>query len=346
MTSADRLNISIFARCAGVLLWPMGRLYCALMRCRRAMYRWGWLPSQTVGVPVICVGNLTVGGTGKTPMVAWLIRQLTETGYCPAVLTRGYKSVAGISDEATLLTKLSSVPVIVNPDRVAGAKQAIAQGANILVMDDGFQHLRLRRDVNIVLIDAIEPFGGGPIPGAVLPAGRMREGLSALADADVIVFTRTDRAPAERVADLWSRIAEIAPNAQLATAVHKPTAVIDETGNEHPAETLAGKKVFLFCGLGNPQAFQQTAAGLKANVVGTRWFSDHANYTPADVQTLLAEAKDCDAEFLLTTQKDGVKLPAAATCPPIRQLAVEMDITDGSPELIDLLDALMKKAKT
>lgn len=332
---------SILIRAAGLLLWPIGAAYGLLMRCRRDAYRRGWLRSEGVGAPVICVGNLTVGGTGKTPMAAWLVRRLRSEGRNPAVLTRGYKAVAGHSDEATLLAKLTGVPVIVNPDRVAGAKQAVAQGADVLVMDDGFQHLRLRRDLNIVLIDAINPFGGGPWPGACLPAGRMREGLHALADADAIVFTRTDRAPGEKVADLWSRVAEIAPRALLATAVHKPTAVIDESGNARAVETLAGKKVFLFCGLGHPEAFRQTVASLKAHVVGRRWLTDHTNYTPACVRELLEEARQCGAEILLATQKDGVKLPPAPTDPPIHQLAVEMEITDGQVELIEMLDSIV-----
>lgn len=332
---------SIPTRIAGILLLPLGMAYGLLMRCRRAMYRRGWLRSEGAAVPVICVGNLTVGGTGKTPMVAWLVRHLQRAGRTPAVLTRGYKSVAGQSDEAALLAKRTGAPVIVNADRAVGAKSAVARGADVLVMDDGFQHLRLRRNVNLVLIDATNPFGGGPWPGAPLPAGRLREGLSALVDADAIVFTRTDQAPGEKTADLWSRIAEIAPRAMLATAVHTPTTLIGETGQGQPAEILAGKKVFLFCGLAHPEAFRKTVESLKADIVGARWRVDHAAYTPGIVQELLAEAHRLGAELLLTTQKDGVKLPDEPTDPPIRQLAVEMDITDGRAELLQTLEAIL-----
>jgi tetraacyldisaccharide 4'-kinase len=333
--------VSIPALLIGLVLWPLGALYGLLMRCRRGMYRRGWLRSEGVSVPVICVGNLTVGGTGKTPMVAWLVGQLRSMGRKPAILTRGYKSAAGQSDEATLLEQLTGAPVFVDADRIAGAKKAIEQGADVLVMDDGFQHLRLRRDGNIVLIDAINPFGGGLWPGTALPAGRMREGVHALGEADAIVFTRTNQAPAEHTADLWSRIAEIAPRALLATAEHKPSAVIDETGQSQPVDTLAGKKVFLFCGLGNPEGFRRTAESLKADVVGVHWLGDHAKYTPPRVQELLTKAKRCGADVLLTTQKDGVKLPAGQTDPPIRQLAIEMDLTDGRIELIEAVETIL-----
>ena len=137
--------------------------YAAAMRVRRDAYRRGVLASHAAGVPVICVGNVTTGGTGKTPMVAWVVRRLLENGFAPAILTRGYKSSAGQSDEAELLRRSlpASVPIVVNGNRLAGAQAARQQGANVLVMDDGFQHHRLRRDLDIVLIDATNPFGFG-----------------------------------------------------------------------------------------------------------------------------------------------------------------------------------------
>ncbi|MBN1941952.1 MAG: tetraacyldisaccharide 4'-kinase [Phycisphaerae bacterium] len=334
---------SIPARLAGAAFWPIGAAYGLAMHCRRTAYRNGWLRSEGTAAPVICVGNLTVGGTGKTPMVAWLVGQLQSAGRRPAILTRGYKAVAGQSDEAALLAKLTAVPVIANADRLSAARQAQADGADVLVMDDGFQHLRLRRDFNIVLFDATNPFGGGFWPGAPLPAGRMRESLRALADAHAVVLTRSDLIPPERLADLWSRLAERAPKALLATAEHKPTAVIDPAGRSRPVDILAGRKVFLFCGLGNPEGFLRTAELLRADVVGVRRLGDHAHYTPKILRGLLAEAKRLGANLLLTTQKDGVKLPTEPTDPPIHQLAVEMDLTDGRAELLDAIQGVLHK---
>lgn len=324
-------------RLLGLLLRPAGACYGLLMRCRRSAYRRGWRRSEHAAVPTICVGNLTVGGTGKTPMVAWLVRYLRSRGYRPAVLTRGYKSRRGQSDEAQLLAQLADAPVVANPDRLAGARRAVAAGADVLVLDDGFQHLRLRRDFNLVLFDATNPFGGGFFPGAPLPAGRMREPLSALADAHALVLTRSDQVPPERLADLWANLAEQAPHAVLASAVHRPRAVLDETGCALPVERLAGRKVFLFCGLGNPEGFFRTVVSLGANVVGVRRLGDHARYPPALLRNLRAEATRQGAEFLLTTQKDGVKIPDAPAAPPVYQLAVEMEITDGCEELLEAL---------
>ncbi|RLG28969.1 tetraacyldisaccharide 4'-kinase, partial [Methanosarcinales archaeon] len=145
--------------------------YAAAMRLRRWAYRKGVLSSRSARAGVICVGNITTGGTGKTPMVAWVVDRLAQAGKTPAILTRGYRSAEGGSDEAALLKRLTGAAVVVNPDRAAGAKQALAGGADVLVMDDGFQHLRLRRDLDVVLIDATNPFGFG----RCLPRGMLRE---------------------------------------------------------------------------------------------------------------------------------------------------------------------------
>ena len=278
------------------------------------------------------MGNITTGGTGKTPMVAWVVRQLQEAGRIPAVLTRGYKSVAGRSDEAELLRKLTGVDVIVKPDRVAGAKKAIAAGANVLVMDDGFQHLRLRRDLDIVLIDAFRrPFGGG----CCLPVGRLREPPWVLSDADAIVITRSDLVSADSLEKLRGRLRALAPQVSLHAAAHKPLSLIDEDGQERPLSDIAGKKVFSFCGLGNPHGFFETARTLGAKTVGQKALMDHVQYTPSLVKQLSRTGEHRNAEILLTTQKDAVKLTTAKFTCPLWQLAVQMEITTGREELLE-----------
>ncbi len=312
--------------------------YAAAMHLRRSAYRNGLLRSFSAGIPVICVGNIITGGTGKTPMVVWVVEQLKEAGRTAAILTRGYKSVDGRSDEAELLRNLTGADVQICPDRVAGAKRAAAAGADVLVMDDGFQHLRLRRDLDIVLIDAFRrPFGGG----CCLPVGRLREPPWVLSDADAIVITRSDLVSADCLENIRRRLRSLAPQASLHAAVHRPFRLVDEDGKEHALWPAAGKKVFSFCGLGNPQAFFETVRNLGVNVVGQKALLDHVQYTPNLVGQLSRSAEQRKADILLTTQKDAVKLAGAEFSRPLWQLAVRMEITDGRKELIEKIHKVL-----
>jgi tetraacyldisaccharide 4'-kinase len=304
--------------------------YAGLMRLRRWAYRKGIRKSYAVDVPVICVGNITVGGTGKTPMVAWVVERLKEAERKPAILTRGYKAVDGKSDEAELLKQITGVPVIINPDRIAGAREAVAGGADVLVMDDGFQHLRIRRDLDIVLIDATRPFGGG----ACLPVGRLREPLTALCDADAIVITRSDAAATEELDNLRNRLVRLAPGASIHTAIHKPVKIIDENGAELPPDALSGRKVCAFAGLGNPDAFFATLTDIGARIAAKVSFSDHAVYDSAAIERI--SSASVEAEVLVTTAKDRVKIDNSSSLPlPLWTLEVEVQITDGEQAIVD-----------
>jgi tetraacyldisaccharide 4'-kinase len=286
--------------------------------------RGGMAPGSRV--PVISVGNITTGGTGKTPMVVWVVERLREAGCRPAILTRGYKSHEGVSDEAELLKAQTGVPVIVNPDRVAGAREAIAQGADVLVMDDGFQHRRLRRDLDIVLIDATNPFGYG----FCLPRGLLREPPSALRDAHAIVITRSDAVFAEDLSKLRARLVRLAPQASISIAIHKPVCLMSGRGKKHSFESISGKSVFAFCGIGNPRSFFDTVKDLGAEIAGQMVFEDHVLYSPEVVESIVQKLAEANADFAVTTQKDMVKLPKVKLGKPILALAVEMEITaDG-----------------
>ncbi|MCK5114230.1 MAG: tetraacyldisaccharide 4'-kinase [Phycisphaerae bacterium] len=309
-----------------------GAPYGAVMSLRRWAYERGILASHSADVPVICVGNITTGGTGKTPMVKWVVDQLRAMGKTPAILTRGYKAVDGKSDEAELLAQLTGAKVVVNPDRVAGAKTAVESGADVIVMDDGFQHLQLRRDLDIVLIDATNPFGHD----ACLPCGFLREPKTALRIAGAIVITRCENQSPEALENLQQQLQQLAPQATVSRAVHAPAAIIDHNGSALPLEALSGKRVLAFCGLGNPGAFFATAENLGATLAATKTFGDHTHYTAGHTKQLLAKANRCDAEILLTTQKDYVKL---ANLPGIEnakiwQIAVEIKITHNRDELL------------
>lgn len=315
-----------------------GLPYASAMRLRNWGYQRGLLRSESVAAPVVCVGNVTLGGTGKTPMVAWVIEQLRSMhpDAKPAILTRGYKSRDGKSDEAELLAKLTGATVVIDPRRVAGAKRAIADGATLLVMDDGFQHRQLRRDLDIVLIDATHPFG----QGACLPLGRLREPLSALARAGAIVITRSDQVPPGRLGAIRALLGHYAPDTPLAAAIHAPTAVLDETGTSHGVETLAGRAVHLVSGIGNPGAFRRTVEALGGKVVAETTFPDHAHYEVSRFETLVEKARQQQA-LVLTTQKDYVKLADWPTVPAVWQLAITIQFTAGRDALLAKLAALV-----
>ena len=312
--------------------------YSVGMRIRRWAYRRGILPSHSAGVAVVCVGNITTGGTGKTPMVAWLVDRLVQAGCSPAVLTRGYRSVGGVSDEAALLARLCGVPVIVDGDRVAGAAKALSSGADVLVMDDGFQHMRLRRDMNIVLIDAANPFGFGH----VLPRGLLREPVSALSDADVIVITHSDAVPPGDLDELKRRIVELAGQVDMVEAVHKAEAIVDDSGRRQGVESLAGKRVFAFCGLGRPEQFFEMLSGLGAVLVGRRALDDHAAYTPDVIESIAEASQDNSAEMLVTTAKDCVKCPQGAFRAPLWTLEMRIEFPDGDGGLADRVISLVR----
>lgn len=309
--------------------------YSAVLGIRRAAYRRGILPARRAEKPVISVGNLTAGGTGKTPMVAWVVGRLIEMQRRPGVLTRGYKAAGGVSDEASLLTQLCGpeVPVVVQADRTAGAAQAVAQGADVLVMDDGFQHRRLHRDLDIVLIDATNPLGFGH----VLPRGLLREPTSALADADAVVITRSDAVEPGLLQSLSGRLASLAPRASLHHAVHRPLCVIDEHGRRQDLKAIAGRKVAAFCGIGNPEQFFDTLGRLHARVACKRSFDDHMPYDQSMIDSLSRQTCICDAELLVTTTKDHVRLGSLRFDRPVWQVVVEMDVTVGREQLLERL---------
>jgi tetraacyldisaccharide 4'-kinase len=300
------------------------------MRIRRWMYDAHLLGVQKVSVPVICVGNLTCGGTGKTPTVAWVVDALKQQGRRPAILTRGYHAIEGQSDEATWLADRTDCPVIIQGDRLAGAREAIAQGADVLVMDDGFQHQRLARDRNLVLIDATAPFGGG----ACLPLGRLREPRSALRAADAILITRSDQVPPERVEWIRGQLSQWAPQAKIALSCHAPVGWVSPSGESLPVDALKGESVMAFCGLGNADAFYRTLESTGVKLAGQRSFRDHAGYSPERIHPLRTQADSQNAK-LVTTEKDGAKLSSLLETYSIYQLSVSLTVMEGRSSLLD-----------
>lgn len=348
------------------LLGVASRIYSVIVRFRNFLYSKGLIRTTNVNAAVISVGNITAGGTGKTPLVVWLYKRLISnykfkvSDFEVAILTRGYKAGKDLrgkrqdhSDEPAILAKsCPGAKVIVNPDRVGSAAKAINEhGAKVLIMDDAFQHRRLGRDLDIVTIDATCPFGFG----RMLPAGLLREPVESLERAEAVVITRCDQVGTDKVVKLEEKLEAINSDMVIARAKHKPTCVKSFGKEEISIEQLRGKKVFAFCGLGNPNAFLKTVKDIGANLVGYRIYDDHYHYTDDDVIDIYKEAESLNAEIILSTQKDWYKtsLQALAKKDLIQKkkeggddfkeiefgyLAIEMDFTAGEDKLKELIE--------
>lgn len=314
--------------------------YRAAVAWRNRRYDRGGAGTFRPPVPVISVGNLTVGGTGKTPMVKWLARRLREEGTRVAILSRGYRAEqGGRNDEALELDlDLPDVPHLQHPDRVTSAQVAVEElDMQVLLLDDGFQHRRLARDLDIVLLDALEPFGFGHL----LPRGTLREPLSALGRADIVLLSRADAVdePARRRIEDQSR--RYAPEALWCEVRHAPHMLVDARGEPRPWQELAGQKVAAFCGIGNPSGFRRTLEFCGVNVVAWREFPDHHAYTRQDINELIAWQSQSEIAAILCTRKDLVKVQLEQLGRhPLWALAIEMDFLSGHDSVCRALDAV------
>lgn len=285
--------------------------YAAAMRLRNGFYDHGLRRVFRPPAFVVSVGNLTLGGTGKTPLVEWLVKRLAASGATPAIISRGYGARAGQpNDEALeLARKLPGVRHLQNPDRVAAAQELMAGGAcQVIVLDDAFQHRRIARDLDIVLLDALEPFGFGH----VFPRGTLREPLAGLARAHVVVLSRADMIPPDRRAAIRRQVERYAPRAAWVEACHAPQMLVSASGAKQPLSALAGRRVAAFCGIGNPAGFRHTLETCGYSVVALQEFPDHHGYGPADLERLGHWAEGLDIAAVVCTEKDLVKIERLA----------------------------------
>ncbi len=307
--------------------------YGAAVRLRNLAFDRGWARTHRAAVPVVSVGNLTVGGTGKTPCVEYVARFYRERAVRVGILSRGYGSDAGPNDEALVLEEnLPDVPHLQGADRVELARTAVEElESELLVLDDGFQHRRLARDLDLVLIDATAPWGFGHL----LPRGLLREPIGALKRAGAILLTRCDQVgPAERD-DLRRTIQRIAPQIPLIETTHRPVALANDDNCELALAAVPSSPVAAFCGLGNPDAFRRTLTDLGATVSAFRTYPDHHAYTRADVEELHQWARSLPRGCLIvTTQKDLVKLHVSALgdC-PLWALRIRLHVEAGADVL-------------
>lgn len=286
----------------------------ARLRARRWRGRARRLPK-----PVLSVGNLTFGGTGKTPFVIHACRELARRGKKVAILSRGYRGGHGGNDEARVIARhLPDVPHVQDPDRFAAGSR-IAGETDVFVLDDGFQHLPLFRDSDVVLVDATDPFGGGFCP----PAGRLREPLSALDRATLVVITRSDLVDRASLGETM-RVVRASTAAPVVTTAFRARC-------DAPRDPVT-----VACGIGNPRAFCMMLEKLGVRIEERRFFRDHHAYTRADAAALAGLGRP-----VVVTEKDAVKLePLWPPSPPLIIVGVELSVLDGAAHLDALFDRL------
>ncbi len=304
------------------LLWLGTLVYAVLHGGRLVLYRLGVLRSVRFPCPVVSVGNITAGGTGKTPLVEYLARWFARKNFRVAILARGYGRVdAGGADDEDLISgmELENVVRLAGADRAALGRKALADyRADLLLLDDGFQHFRLQRTLDLVAVDATNPFAGGRL----IPRGLLRERPRALRRADLIILTRTDQVPADVLEALRERLGP------AVETVHRPVCIRSLWNRrQYGVEWLRGKGVYAFCGVGNPEAFRRTLESLGARIVKFRAFPDHHPYLPEDLRRLNAEAQEFMAEAVVTTEKDAARLNTEGFELPLTALRVEIEVT-------------------
>jgi tetraacyldisaccharide 4'-kinase len=330
------------AHLARVPLFLLSLVYGAGVRFMLAGHASGILRRKHLSVPVISVGNLTLGGVGKTPMVIFIARMLKAKGLRPVILTRGYMPSDNhgyVSDEAQVLQQvLDGITIIINPDRYKGGLEAVARHKpDVIILDDGFQHWRLFRNLDIVLVDAVNPFGNKRL----LPAGILREPVSSLRRADVLVLTKTDQGEAEQ---LKEQLKVLNPHAPVIETTHRPTALVNIFTGHLVQLVKLGQPLIAFCGIGQPASFETTLKSLNADCKKFIAFADHHPYELSDMQRLKEMCQAHQTTVLVTTQKDAVKLAAFKDFwqgYDIFSLNIDLEITQGQHEFVDRIQHLL-----
>ncbi len=314
--------------------------YGAAINARNYGFDRGWLQCHRALVPVVSVGNLTLGGTGKTPMVEWLARWFRSREVRVVILSRGYGHTGGINDEGLVLEEnLPDVPHLQNPDRVALAQAAVLElESELIVLDDGFQHRRLARDLDVVLLDALDPFGLSQL----CPRGLLREPVRSLRRAHVVVLSRADLVTDAQRPAIRAAAERCAGSLKWVEARHAPLELVDSQGHAFPLGELAQKSVVAFCGIGNPEGFRRSLLTLCDELIDFRVYPDHHPYTSRDVSALERWVDATGANLVLTTQKDSVKLRAASLgSASLRALRIGLEITAGREIMDDVLARLL-----
>ena len=334
-------------------------IYEQLVNLKLTMYRWGWAKKERLGCYVISLGNVTVGGTGKTPTAQHLAREISDMGYRVAILNRGYRAKwrgeVGIvsdghtlkmdaetaGDEAFMLAKhLPNVPVLIGAQRAVTGRYAIEHfGAEVAILDDGYQHWQLERDMDILLVDAVNVFGNGYL----LPRGTLREPLSHIDRADVCLMTKVDQAAPGAIAHIWETFRSYNQDGLVLESIHQPRQFVrlsdwyeDIAAGGVPVTEMEGKKVLAVSAIGNPASFEQTLADLGIEMVESMRYPDHHDYGERDMAEVLYRAETLGVEAIVITEKDAVKVPGdvvrAKWRIPKYVISVEVTLQKGREE--------------
>ncbi len=339
-----------------ILLTPLSWLYGFIVWIRNYCFTVGIIKQKQLPCSVISIGNIVVGGTGKTPAIATIAKLLQNKGLQVAILLRGYKrrSKEGITfvsdgknllcsreesgDEADMLARtLNNIPVVVGKQRYQVGKATLDRfNSDVVLLDDGFQHRHLSRNIDILTIDANQPFG----TGSLLPVGSLREPKRSIQRADIILLTRTD-AVSTYLSNLKTELNQLAPNTPILESIHQPTSLYwlshKDKHTTIPIQNLKGKRLIAVCGIGNPTSFVSSLEKYSPEKIELLDFPDHHVYSQSDLHEIQHRMKQHDAKWIVTTQKDEQKFAALTTELPILVLAIELVITDGEKILMDAL---------
>ncbi len=365
-------HVGVLPALIRALLTPLSWIYGSLVLARGWLYERRILKPKRLPCAVISVGNITVGGTGKTPTVIWIAKYLRDAGFRVAILLRGYRrqkssspiavvsdgkeillSTAESGDEAQMIAKATpGIPVLVGKDRYGTGLEAIRRwGVQVVILDDGFQYRQLARELDIVTVDGTQTFG----TGRLLPAGTLREPISALRRADAILLTRMDIVKArgdKAPAAVRAAIEKYVKAEQIGESCHQPTTLyrLGTGGFDklNPAEKiglslLKGQRALAVCGIGNPSAFADTLRRYAPQHVELLAFPDHHRYTPSDLIAIRERARLAGANMIVITQKDEQKLPAFSDELPIFVLAIELVLTTGQESFRQQLRQAVEK---
>lgn len=339
---------------ARTALRPASALWGLVAGAKNTLYDRRWARVFRLPVPVVSVGNITAGGTGKTPLIIHLARFLLSSGFSPLVLSRGYGSKGTGSrivsdgrdvllsadeagDEPVLIARsVPGVPVVVDPDRVRGGRVAVRRfNPTVVLLDDGFQHRRLGRDLDIVLLDAVDPFGRY----ALLPSGLLREPFRGLGRAGVFIVTHAPRS--EELETLTAVVRRYNERAPILRARHVAEMLVPLGGGSLSAlARLSSQPVYAFCGIGNPDGFRVTLHEAGALLAGFEAFSDHHSYGRGEIEAIATAARRAGAALVVTTEKDSVRIGSAPSEPPFYALRIRM-LLEPESALTDRLLAVM-----